>query len=116
MVSPLVGAIPVIPRHAKHVSNLQLDLSVMQSLVREYRLLLMFILSAVIPDVIKRLELVTGIGMILLHYLVSYSANLTTKCADKMIGQGEQVDVLDDAPQGAVRVSGAHGCTPSNVL
>ena len=78
----------------------------MKSLVGEYRLLLMFILSAVIPDVIKRLKLVTGIGMILLHYLVSYSAHLerkypyfrrnfyigillylTTKSADKMIGQ-----------------------------
>ena len=51
----------------------------MQRLMGENRLLLMFILSAVIPDVIKRLELVTGIGMILLHYLVSYSAHLERK-------------------------------------
>ena len=51
----------------------------MKSLMGEYRLLLMFILSAVIPDVIKRLELVTGIGVILLHYLISYSAHLRKK-------------------------------------
>ena len=84
----------------------------------ENSLLLVFILSAIIPDVIKRFEPVTSIGMILLHYLVSYSAhleksgyisnnvsvyaNLTTECADQMVGEGEEVDVLYHAPQGAV--------------
>ena len=46
----------------------------------EYRLLLMFILSVIIPDVIERFELVTGIRMILLHHLISHSTNL--ECRD----------------------------------
>ena len=33
-----------------------------------------------------------------------------------MVGEGEEVDVLDHAPQGAVRVSRTHCRTPSNVL
>ena len=86
----------------------------MKSIVGEYRLLLVFILTAIIPDVIKRLEPVAGIGMILLHYLVGYSANLekscyfsnsrklyadlTTECADQMVGKRKEVNVLDDAP------------------
>ena len=104
----------------------------MKSLVGEYSLLLVFILTAIIPDVIKRFEPVAGIGMILLHYLVGYSANLgkscyfsnsrmlcadlTTECADQMVGKGKKVYVLDDAPQGAVRVSRTHSRTSGNVL
>ena len=51
-------------------------LSLMQSLMGVDRLLLMFILSAVIPDVIQRFEPVTGVRMILLHNFVRYSAHL----------------------------------------
>ena len=46
----------------------------------EYRLLLMFILSVVIPDVIERFKPVTGIRMILLHHLISHSTHL--ECID----------------------------------
>ena len=74
-------------------------------LVTQYRLLLVFILPSVIPDVVQRLEPPAGVRVVLLHDLVGNPADLTAEGADQVVSEGQQVDILDDATQGAVRVS-----------
>ena len=68
----------------------------------EYGLLLVFLLAAVIPDVVQRLEPVAGVSVLLLHDLVGNPADLAAEGADQVVGQRQQVDVLNDATQGAV--------------
>ena len=72
--------------------------------VGEYGLLLVFLLAAVIPDVVQRLEPGAGVGVLLLHDLVSDPADLTAEGADEVVGEREQVDILDHSAQGTVGV------------
>ena len=74
--------------------------------VTQYRLLLVFILASVIPNIVQRLEPRAGVSVMLLHDLVGNPADLTAEGADQVVGEREQVDILDDSPQGAVRVPG----------
>ena len=74
----------------------------MKSLVGEYSLLLVFILTAIIPDVIKRFEPVAGISVVLLHDLVGDPADLAAEGADQVVSERQQVDILDDSSHGAV--------------
>ena len=73
--------------------------------VGEYGLLLVFLLAAVIPDVVQRLEPGAGVGVVLLHDLIGDPADLTAEGADQVVRQGQEVNVLDDSPQGTVGVS-----------
>ena len=70
--------------------------------VTQYRLLLVFILASVIPNVVQRLEPPAGVSVMLLHDLVGNPADLTAEGADQVVGERQQVDVLNDSTQGAV--------------
>ena len=72
--------------------------------VAEDGLLLVLVLAAVVPDVVQRLEAVAGVHVVLLHDLVRYPAHLAAEGAHQVVGQGQQVDVLDDSSQGTVRI------------
>ena len=67
-------------------------------------LLLVFLLASVVPDVVQRLEPGAGVGVVLLHDLVGNPADLAAEGADQVVGQRQQVDVLDDSTQGAVGI------------
>merc|ERR1719278_646186 len=116
MIATLVKPVPVVPRHPYHVTDLQLHLPVVCWFVTQYCLLLVFILASVIPNVVQRLEPRAGVSVMLLHDLVSNPADLTTEGADQVVGEREQVDILDDSPQGAVRVPGADSGCPGHLL
>ena len=105
MVSSLVRAVPVIARHTEDVARLELDLPVVLRSVAEDCLLLVLVLAAVVPNVVQGLEPVAGVCVVLLHYLVGNSADLTAEGADQVVRQGQEVNVLDDSPQGTVGVS-----------
>ena len=70
----------------------------------QYRLLLVFILASVIPDIVQRLEPVAGVSVVLLHDLVGNPADLTAEGADQVVGERQHVDILNDSSQGAVGV------------
>ena len=67
-------------------------------------LLLVFLLASVVPDVVQRLESRAGVRVLLLHDLVGNPADLAAEGADQVVGQRQQVDVLDDSTQGAVGI------------
>ena len=77
--------------------------------VLQYRFLLVFILTSVVPNIIQRLEPVAGVGVVLLHDLVGNPAHLTAEGADQIVSERQHVDILNDSTQGAVRV-------PENIL
>ena len=125
MIAPLVRPVPVVSRYPYHVPHLQLHLKTKYILrsksrqilrsshlpvvcwfVGEYGLLLVFLLAAVIPDVVQRLEPGAGVGVLLLHDLVGDPADLTAEGADEVVGEREQVDILDHSAQGTVGVPG----------
>ena len=122
MIATLVKPVPVVPSHSYHVPHLQLhlkhksfvskrvkdrhDLELIKShlpmvcwFVPQNGLLLVFLLASVVPDVVQRLEPRAGVRVLLLHDLVGNPADLAAEGADQVVGQRQQVDVLDDSTQ-----------------
>ena len=105
MIATLVKAVPVVAGHSEDVPGPQLYLSVVGRPVGKDGLLLVLVLTSVVPDIIQRLEPVAGVRVILLHDLVGDPADLAAEGADQVVGEREEVNVLNDSPQGTVGVS-----------
>ena len=105
MIAALVEAVPVIAGNSEDVPGPELYLSVVARSVGDDGLLLVLVLAAVVPNVVQGLEPVAGVCVVLLHYLVGNSADLTAEGADQVVRQRQEVNVLDDSPQGTVGVS-----------
>lgn len=99
MIFTLIVTIPMITSNAYHISFLQFHLLLGPWGMIHNGDLLVLVLPAIVPNVIKRFEPICGIWMECLHNFVGNAAHLGAEGTYKVVGDGQQVNVRDYALQ-----------------